>query len=171
MSGRTHAMVPAALIATLFNADPVLTLTAAFAGLAPDIDEPWSVIGTRLWFLAWWMKYLFGHRTISHSLLMVVAVVIVGIVALMPIKMVVAVSIGLTSHLILDAFCGGIQLWWPKQDRWVLGRYPVYGTMDQVLLVLAMVVTVGCLLMRVGEEVKSASDDGQQSAQVMHTER
>jgi len=164
-------MVPAALIATLFNADPVLTLTAALAGLAPDIDEPWSVIGMRLWFLAWWMKYLFGHRTISHSVLIVVAVVIVGILALMPIKMVVAVSIGLASHLILDALSGGVQLWWPKKDRWVLGRYPVYGTVDQALLVLAMGVTVGCLLMQVGKEVKSASDDAQQSAQVMHAER
>ena len=142
MSGRTHAMVPAALAAVLFNADPVLTLTAAAAGLAPDIDEPWSVIGMRLWFLAWWMKYVFGHRTVSHSLAMVATVAIVGIVALMPINMVVAVSIGLMSHLVLDAMSGGV--WWPKKDRWVLGRYPVYGGMDQLLLVLAMLVTVGC---------------------------
>src|SRR5215813_10988026 len=107
MSGRTHAMVPTALAATLFNADPLLTLTAAAAGLAPDIDEPWSVIGMRLWFLAWWMKYVFGHRTVSHSLLMVVTVAVVSLLAVMPTKMVVAVSIGLVSHLILDAMSGG----------------------------------------------------------------
>jgi len=35
MSGRTHALVPAAIAATLFNADPALTLTAALAGSGP----------------------------------------------------------------------------------------------------------------------------------------
>ena len=171
MSGRTHAMVPAALAATIFNADPVLTLTAAAAGVAPDIDEPWSVIGMRLWFLAWWMKYVFGHRTVSHSLAMVMAVAVVGILALMPIKMVVAVTIGLASHVVLDAMSGGVQLWWPKKDRWVLARYPVYGGMDQLLLVVAMMVTVGCLLMRVSEEVRTTSDEEQQSADIIYLER
>ena len=171
MSGRTHAMVPAALAAALFNADPVLTLTAAAAGLAPDIDEPWSVIGMRLWFLAWWMKYVCGHRTVSHSLLMVVTVGIAGIVALIPVKMVVAVTIGLASHVVLDAMSGGVQLWWPKKKRWVLARYPVYGGMDQLLLVLAILATVGCLLMRVSEEVRTASDEGQQSADILYLER
>ena len=155
MSGQTHALVPAAIAATLFNADPVLTLTAAIAGLAPDIDEPWSVVGMRFWFLAWWMKYVFGHRTVSHSLLMVVTMAIVGFLFLMPATMVVAVSIGLASHLILDAMSGGIQLWWPKKDWWVLGRYPVYGAVDRMLLVVAMLITVGWLLVRVNAEVVS----------------
>jgi len=171
MSGRTHALVPAAMAATLFQADPLLTLTAAAAGPAPDVDEPWSVIGMRLWFLAWWMKYLFGHRTVSHSLLMVVTVAVVSLLALMPIKIVVAVSIGVSSHLILDSMSGGVQLWWPKKERWVLGRYPVYGVMDRALMVGAMVVTVGCVLMRVSEEVRPASQDGHQSAQMIQRAR
>jgi inner membrane protein len=157
MSGRTHALVPAAIAATLFNADPALTLTAALAGLAPDIDEPWSVIGVRLWFLAWWMNYVFGHRTLSHSLLMVVIVGVVGILALMPIKMVIAVSIGLASHLILDALSGGVQLWWPKKTRWVLWRYPVYGLMDRALMVGAMLVTLGWLLVRLNAQVATVA--------------
>ena len=111
MSGRTHALVPAAIAATLFQADPLLTLTAALAGLAPDIDEPWSVLGTRLWVLARWIKHIVGHRTISHSLVMVVVAGVVGIIALIPLKMVVAICLGLGSHLILDALSGGIQLW------------------------------------------------------------
>jgi inner membrane protein len=169
MSGRTHALVPAAIAASLFNADPILTLTAALAGLAPDIDEPWSVIGTRLWFLAWWMKYVFGHRTVSHSLLMVIAVAVVSLLALIPSKIVVAVAIGLGSHLILDAMSGGVQLWWPKKTRWVVGRYPVYGVMDRALMVGAMLVTVGCVLMRVSETVRVTPDHGQEAA--LTTER
>ncbi|MBU6435710.1 MAG: metal-dependent hydrolase, partial [Nitrospirae bacterium] len=123
-----------------------------------------------LWFLAWWMKYVFGHRTVSHSLLMVVTVAIIGIVALMPMKIVVAVAIGLLSHLGLDAMSGGVQLWWPNKDRWVLGRYPVHGGMDQLLLALAMLVTVGCLLLRISQEVRTASDEGQQSADIIYLE-
>jgi len=153
MSGRTHALVPAAIAVTLFNADPLLTLTAALAGLAPDIDEPWSVIGMRLWFLAWWMKYVFGHRTVSHSLLMVVTVVVVGLLSLIPVKIVTAISIGLASHLVLDALSGGVQLWWPKKERWVLGRHPVHGVMDRVLMLGAVVVTVGWLLARLNTQV------------------
>jgi len=102
---------------------------------------------------------------------MVAAVAIVGVVALMPINMVVAVSIGLMSHLVLDAMSGGVQLWWPKKDRWVIGRYPVYGEMDQLLLVSAMLVTVGCLLLRISQEVRTASDEGQQSADIIYLER
>ena len=115
MSGRTHAMVPAAIAATLFNADPLLTLTAA--GLAPDVDEPWSVIEIRLWFLAWWIKYVFGHRTINHSLMMVGVTAIIDLAAMMPWTFVVAICPGLGSHLVLDALSGGVQLWWPKKER------------------------------------------------------
>ena len=89
----------------------------------------------------------------------------------MPIKIVVAITIGLASHLVLDAMSGGVQLWWPKKDRWVLARYPVYGGVDQLLLVLAMMVTVGSLLMRVSEEVRTASDVRQQSADIVSLER
>jgi inner membrane protein len=165
MSGRTHALVPAAIAATLFQADPLLTLTAALAGLAPDIDEPWSVIGTRLWFLAWWIKYVFGHRTISHSFMMVGVAAIIGLAAMMPWTFVVAICLGLGSHLVLDALSGGVQLWWPKKERWVLGRYAVYGPLDRVLMVGGMVVTVGLLLVRLGSEVTTVSGHADDSGE------
>jgi len=47
---------------------------------------------------------------------MVLAVAIGGVLALMPVKMVVAVSIRLGSHLILEALNGGGQLRWPKKE-------------------------------------------------------
>lgn len=153
MSGRTHAIVPAACTALLFNADPLLTLTAAIAGLLPDLDEPWSVIGQRFWILAWWMKYLFGHRTISHSLLMVVVSGVLGMVLVTPPAVTVAVMMGLGSHVILDAMSGGVQLWWPSKRRWVLGRCPVYGLMDRCLLLGGIVVYLGTFMVRLETEI------------------
>lgn len=154
MSGRTHALVPAAFASVLFHADPLLLLTAALGGLVPDIDEPDSVIGQRLWMLSWWMKYLVGHRTLSHSLLMVIGVGVMGLVLLVPPNLVMAFCLGWGSHLILDGLSGGIFLWWPSKQRWVLGRHPVFGPLDRILLVSGMVVCVLCIAGRVHEEVR-----------------
>jgi inner membrane protein len=153
MSGRTHALVPAGLASILFNSDPLLTLTAAIAGLVPDIDEPYSVIGQRLWFLAWWIKYLCGHRTVSHSLLGVMVVGVVGLLMLVPSSYVLAMCLGWGSHLILDALSGGIPLWWPSKERWVLGRYPIYGGVDRMLMLGGMLLFLVSFWMRVESEV------------------
>jgi inner membrane protein len=152
-------MVPAGLAAVLFQADPLLTLTAALAGLAPDIDEPWSVIGQRFWFLAWWVKYVVGHRTLSHSLLMVFMVGIGGLLLLVPPAFVGAICLGWLTHIVLDALSGGVLLWWPSKERWVLGRHPVYGMLDRVLLVSGMLLAVGMMLLRVQMETKSLHSD------------
>ena len=160
MSGRTHALVPAALAAVLFHADPLLLLTAAAGGLIPDLDEPQSVIGQRFWILAWWMKYLCGHRTVSHSLVMVLGLMVMGLLLLIPTPLVVTFGLGWGSHLILDGLSGGILLWWPSKQRWVLGRHPVFGALDRVLMVVGMLVCVLCLLGRVTTEVRHADTQG-----------
>jgi len=138
MSGRTHVLIPAGIAAVLFDSDPLLVLTAGIAGLVPDIDEPYSVIGQRLWFLAWWIKYLCGHRTMSHSLLMVGVVSVLGLLLLIPPVYVCAIALGLGSHLVLDGLSGGVQLWWPSKHRWVIGRHPIYGVTDRLLMVVGM---------------------------------
>jgi membrane-bound metal-dependent hydrolase YbcI (DUF457 family) len=96
---------------------------------------------------------------------MVVVAGVVGIIALIPLKMVVAICLGLGIHLILDALNGGVQLLWPKKERWVLGRHAVYGPLDRLLMVGGMVVTVGCLLVRLNSEMTTmtgyAGNDGQ----------
>ncbi|MDK2741743.1 MAG: metal-dependent hydrolase [Nitrospira sp. BO4] len=155
MSGRTHAIVPAGLASLLFNADPLLTLTAALAGLAPDIDEPYSVMGQRFWFLSWWIKYLWGHRTISHSLLMVVMIGVAGLVVMIPLPVVCAICLGWGSHVLLDAASGGVMFWWPSKERWVLGRFPVYGVMDRALLVGGFLLFLVSFWIRVEHEVKT----------------
>lgn len=153
MSGRTHALVPAGLASVVFQGDPLLTLTAALAGLAPDIDEPESVIGQRCWLLAWWIKYVFGHRTVSHSLVMVVLVALLGFCVALPIPIIVSICVGVLSHVVLDAYSGGVLLWWPSKTRWVLGRYPVYGVLDRVLMCVGVLLTIGMLIVRMQIEM------------------
>jgi len=155
MSGRTHALVPAALASVFFQGDPFLTLTAALAGLAPDIDEPESVLGRRCWLLALWMKYTFGHRTVSHSLVMVGLVALLGFCVPLTAPVIIALCLGVASHVVLDAYSGGVLLWWPSKTRWVLGRYAVYGVADRVLMVCGVVVTMGMFLVRMQAEMGS----------------
>ena len=153
MSGRTHAMVPAGLSVLLFQGDPLLTLTAALAGLAPDIDEPWSVIGQRFWFLSWWIKYLVGHRTLSHSLMLIPLAGVVGLVCEMAPMMIVAILVGVGTHVVLDGLSGGVFLWWSSRQRWVLARYPVYGKVDYLLMMVGCVLAVAGIGMRVRQEL------------------
>ena len=153
MSGRTHALVPAALAAVLFHADPLLLLTAALGGLTPDIDEPDSVIGQRFWVVSWWMKYVFGHRTVSHSLVMVLALLVIGLLLLIPTPLVLAFCLGWATHLVLDGLSGGILFWWPSKQRWILGRHAVFGPLDRVLMVTGLLICVVCLMDRVRTEV------------------
>jgi len=148
-------MVPAGLAALLFQGDPLITLTAALSGLAPDIDEPESVIGQRFWMVAWWVKHVFGHRTVSHSLVMVAIVALLGFCVQLPMPIVIAMCLGVLSHVVLDAYSGGVYVWWPSKTRWVLGRYPVYGVMDRILLLGGFLLTVGMLMVRAETEIRA----------------
>lgn len=79
MLGRTH-FAAGALAGSLVNmtigiGNPIPAMTiGAIAGLIPDIDELGSIIGKRLPFLAVPMKLIFGHRTITHTLIFCVCI-------------------------------------------------------------------------------------------------
>jgi len=62
--------------ATLFGYKPdgISWLLAAVASLLPDIDLPPAKIGRLFWFVSVPLEHRFGHRTLTHSLLVLVAV-------------------------------------------------------------------------------------------------
>ncbi|MDI3467603.1 MAG: hypothetical protein OJF50_006424 [Nitrospira sp.] len=68
--------------------------------MLPDVDEPSSVIGQRLWVLAFWMKYCFGYRTISHSLVSVTVLSVCRLVLVLPPGLVAAFCVGWVSHVV-----------------------------------------------------------------------
>ena len=96
---------------------------------------------------------MFGHRTVSHSLVMVALVALLGFCVALPIPFIVAICVGVLSHVVLDAYSGGVLLWWPSKTRWVLGRYPVYGVLDRVLMCVGVLVTIGMLIVRMQIEM------------------
>ena len=75
MMGYTHMACGCALwvgVRTLLpgppgSLPPELAL-AALGSLLPDIDEPQSLLGRKLGFIAWPIKLVFGHRGFTHSL-------------------------------------------------------------------------------------------------------
>ena len=62
--------------ATLFGYRPDLIgwLLAAVASLLPDIDLPPSKIGRLFWWISVPLERRFGHRTLTHSLIVLSAV-------------------------------------------------------------------------------------------------
>jgi inner membrane protein len=62
--------------ATLFGYRPdgVSWLLAAIASLLPDIDLPPARMGRLFWFVSVPLERRFGHRTLTHSAVMLLAV-------------------------------------------------------------------------------------------------
>jgi len=61
--------------ATLFGYRPdwISWALAAVASLLPDVDLPPAKIGRLFWFVSVPLERRFGHRTLTHSLLLLVA--------------------------------------------------------------------------------------------------
>ncbi|MBK8536733.1 MAG: metal-dependent hydrolase [Candidatus Competibacteraceae bacterium] len=109
--------------ATLFGYRPDLIswALAAVASLLPDIDLPPSKIGRLFWFLSVPLERRFGHRTLTHSLVAVVAVAVLAwpLTLLHPLYWGSVVG-GYGSHLWLDMLnIRGVDLFWPSPIRLV----------------------------------------------------
>ncbi len=136
--------------ATLFGYRPdwISWLLAAVASGLPDIDLPTSKIGRLFWFISAPLERRFGHRTLTHSLVMLIALA----VATYPLAWIQplywgGVVGGYWSHLWLDmANVRGIDLLWPAPLRLVTPgnrrwRLTVGGKGEMVLLALLLVFT------------------------------
>lgn len=80
MLGATHIVNTLAIVSTpllfgytLTTSYVVLAIFVLIGSILPDIDEPDSIIGKRLGFISYPINILFGHRTITHNILVVVA--------------------------------------------------------------------------------------------------
>lgn len=147
MIGTTHLFAGAALAAAV-RPEPEFIATAAVAAMLPDIDKPNSKIsriitpfraplglamllaGARL-SLAPMIAIgavlvaltLIPHRGVTHSLLVLVPVTFISIPA----------GIGYASHLLLDAFSGGVPLLWPLPKRFGVRVFYTSGIIDRLM--------------------------------------
>ncbi|MEW6545189.1 MAG: metal-dependent hydrolase [Nitrospirota bacterium] len=142
MSGKTHAAVAAAVgVWTGGMSAPAWTLAVVLGGMLPDVDEPWSAIGRRLWWLAWPLKLLVGHRTLSHSILGVIGagtvIWFIGLHHGWTREIPLGIMLGMLIHILLDALSGSVMVWWPRPTRVSVARWPVFGWQDRILCGLA----------------------------------
>ena len=139
--------------ATLFGyrPDAVGWLLAAAASLLPDIDLPPAKIGRLFWFIAVPLERRFGHRTLTHSLVAIGAVMALS-VPLMAIQPLYgwAVVGGYWSHLWIDMLnIRGVDLFWPAPVRLVTPgnrhwRLNV-GSKGEMILLSTLLVTAAAL--------------------------
>lgn len=118
MLARTHVIggVAAGLgLSVLMNADPFLTVgAAALGGLIPDICHTGSTIGKKAPVLSHIVAAVFGHRTITHSLLFLLLVYYLLTHTPLPADLNIGLVGGMASHLLLDACTKrGIKLFYP----------------------------------------------------------
>lgn len=73
----------------------------ALGSILPDIDEPNSFIGKRLQFLSYPINIFFGHRTITHNILIFIALSI--FLYIQNYIFLFAISIGILLHIFQDS--------------------------------------------------------------------
>jgi inner membrane protein len=87
----------------------------AFASVLPDIDTAASVIGKICPFISKPLERRFGHRTLTHSLMMIVIIAVAGIpIYILKQDIYICSIIGYASHPLLDtATINGVKLFYP----------------------------------------------------------
>lgn len=125
---------------------------AAASGLLPDIDMRHGLVGRFLPWLSEPLEYRFGHRTLTHSLLVCVVLALM-LWPILPHGLWLAVVVGYASHPVADMLTpAGVEWFWPARWRCVLPgneryRMRAMGWGELACAVLFTVITVPLLSM------------------------
>jgi len=125
MLAPTHLMVGqasflAASIATAHAPIMLEAMAAAAFSLLPDLDKRQSYIGRLFPFISEPLDYYFGHRTVTHSLLLQ-GIVAVLLYSFIPFGWWLALICGLVSHTVSDMMTPhGVAWFWTSTRRCVL---------------------------------------------------
>lgn len=105
-----HIAAQSGTIPDPLNAAPWAYSLVALGTALPDIDHPDSTLGSRVKWLSWPIRLLFGHRNITHSLLVVVALAYAA--SLYPVL--TPIVFGYAFHLVGDWMTpAGVKIFWP----------------------------------------------------------
>jgi inner membrane protein len=116
------------------------TMAAAMGGLLPDIDHPQSALGRRLPLISIPLSHLVGHRGVTHSLIAILAMLILLVVTAFTMDTRIAflvppVCIGYLSHIAGDALTpSGVPLLWPKRKRYTLNLFKTTSILESVFV-------------------------------------
>lgn len=144
------------------NAEALLgmIIAAAIGALVPDLDHTGSYLGRRLRIVSFVIHTIFGHRTMTHSLLGLGLFTIGGFALLillnLPLYLLAGFFAGVVSHLVSDAMTpSGIPLYWPfSKERYRLSqkiRIPTGSSSETLVffLVFLLVIALGWMHARI----------------------
>lgn len=125
----------------------LLLLGGLLGSLLPDIDHPKSWLGRRIPFISIPLSALVGHRGVTHSLIALVATLLIALAGLSHWGMalgkwsplVTGLCLGYASHLFGDwATPSGIPLMWPNLRRYKSPVSFFTGCLEERLMAVAM---------------------------------
>ncbi|MFB9859514.1 metal-dependent hydrolase [Salinicoccus siamensis] len=127
MTGKTHLIggIAASLAVSYgIGESPFIITTAGIVGaLLPDICHSGSRIGRQFPFLSKLINLLFGHRTVTHSLLFLVLISLITDQIFSDDLIKYGLLAGMISHYLLDmATHNGIRLFFPLP---IVIRFPI----------------------------------------------
>lgn len=123
---------------------------AAVAALLPDLDKRHGIIGRLFPWLSEPLEYRFGHRTMTHSLLVCVVLALL-LWPLLPLGVWLAIVAGYASHPVADMLTpAGVEWFWPARWRCVLPgneryRMRVMGWGELIFAVVLTIATIPLL--------------------------
>ncbi len=154
MMALTHTLVGVGGYAALSGIMPnYIALNAVSLGVVaigsvfPDIDDPHSWLGRRLWPIAKITSMLTRHRGFTHSLLGAALIIVgMGLIANAGYSLSLVFLFGYLSHLFADFFSNsGVPLLWPSKSRFCFPYALQTGGFTEYLLsiILAAMVLYG----------------------------
>lgn len=157
MLGKTH-IVTASSIATIpflinsninISAYVILYAGILIGSILPDIDEPHSLIGSKLSFISYQINIVFGHRTITHNIFIGIIISIIGL--LLNINIIIGIGLGIIIHILSDSITkgginGGLFPLTSNNTKFVLLpyslRFKVGGIVELCILILLSIYQV-----------------------------
>ena len=127
-----------------YDTDLISFAIAVLCSLGPDIDLPTSKPGRIFFWLSTFLEKRFGHRTITHSWLGVLIIILLASPLYLYEPMYFwAVVGGYWSHIFIDMMnVRGVDLFWPSQTRLVMPAKRdfriVVGSKSEMILMIAL---------------------------------
>lgn len=148
MMFRTHlaiGTISALLIKDYFQTSLLFSLVLIASTSLPDIDHQGSWLGRRLWVFSKPINIIFGHRGITHSILipliLMFALALYGYAALG-----LAVMIGYTTHIFADSFTNeGIKFAYPFSRKVLSGSLNTNG-IGEFAIFTVLIIAIGMKL-------------------------
>lgn len=168
MLGKTHivnaiaiASVPLAFSSTKIDIEySIFLLLIAIGSIIPDIDEPNSILGRKLKFLSYPINIFFGHRTITHNLILFSIFSIFSIFFyIQKYNYLFALSVGILIHILQDSMTyQGIKnglfpmqrlnyhfVLFPRRFRFAVGSITEY-----IILLISAIFLIAVVFIQIG---------------------